>query len=345
MPAVRMWLASWLLGGALLVGAPCVAPEAAAAERTRVALAQAAPGLSFAPVYVARSKGFFEEEGIQLTWELVKGSAAAVAAVINGEVQAIALGSPDPIRAVERGLDVLVIGGISTAVTINWAVARKFVAGKPVTPKSPIRERVQALKGARIGVATVAGPPTQFGRYFFKLYGLNPDQDAEFTVVGMGATRITALKRGLVDVIIGGIPDAEVTEHEGYGLVWINMAEDVPIFREFIYQTLTVKREWAERNPRVAEGIARAVGRGNNFIQDSLEEAKRGLQRMMPDLAPAVLELAMNNARAAFGRDGRMTEAMWRSALTVFQASGLIKKAPSPAEGLLWTNRYLRTVP
>ncbi|MBI3078942.1 MAG: ABC transporter substrate-binding protein [Deltaproteobacteria bacterium] len=343
-PPARVGLAGLMLAGALLAG-PWTVPEGAAGERTKVTMAQSAPGLSFAPVYLARGRGFFEEEGIQLTWELVRGGAAAAAALVSGDVQAMVSASQDPIQTVEKGLDVLVIGGVSTSLTMNWGVAKKFLAGKPVTVKSPIRDRVQALKGSRIGVASVAGPPTQFGRYVFKLYGLNPERDAEFSVVGMGAARVAALKRGLVDVIIGGIPDAEVTEHEGYGLVWINMAEDAPIFKEFMYETLSMKREFAERQPRVAEGVARALGRANSFILDSLPEAKQVLQKMMPDLAPAVLELAMNNARGAFGRDGRMTETMWRNALTVFQASGLIKKPLSPAEGALWTNRYLRTAP
>lgn len=345
--AIPAWarLAAWVLTGALLAATLPAVTDTAAGERTKVTMAQSAPGLSFAPVYLARGKGFFEEEGIQLTWELVKGGAAAAAALVSGDVHAMITASQDPIQTVEKGLNVLVIEAVSTSLTMNWAVARKFVAGKPVTVKSPIRDRVQALRGSRIGVASVSGPPTQFGRYFFKLYGLDPARDAEFSVVGMGAARVAALKRGLVDVIIGGVPDAEVTEHEGYGVVWINMAEDVPIFREFTFEVLAVKREFAERNPQVAERLARALGRANNLILDSLPEAKQVLQRMMPDLHPAVLELAMNNARYAFGRDGRMTETMWRNALTVFEATGVIKKPLSPAEGVLWTNRYLRTAP
>jgi hypothetical protein len=48
----------------------------------------------------------------------------------------------------------------------------------------------------------------------------------------------------------------------------------------------------------------------------------------------------MDNVKTYFGRQGRMTETMWRNAIKVnLEWRGI--KGPSPKEGEWWTNRYI----
>ncbi len=55
---------------------------------------------------------------------------------------------------------------------------------------------------------------------------------------------------------------------------------------------------------------------------------------------PKVISIAIDNVKTYFGRQGGMTETMWRNAIKVnLDWRGI--KGPSPKEGEWWTNRYI----
>jgi NitT/TauT family transport system substrate-binding protein len=213
---------------------------------------------------------------------------------------------------------------------------------KGLTPQSPLKERVLALKGARIGVATVGGGPAQYGRYLLRSHGLDPEKDAIFLPVGQAATRIAALREKQVDVFIGGAPDAEVTEAEGYGVLYISLAKDVPVFQDFVDIVLTTTNDFAEKNPEAVRRVARTIARANNLLQTDPKAATSALKQAFPKVDPAVMDQAVANVRLAFRRDALMNESMWKNTVEVLHASGMLKSQPSAAEGVLWTNKFLR---
>lgn len=308
----------------------------------KLKIVQSSPGLSFAPVYLANARNLWGEEGLDVEWSLVQNGAVATTAVINDEAQFMATASSDPIAGSEKNLSLFGVAGITTSLTMSVGARKDWMQGKGVTAQSPLKDRVTALKGSRVGVSSVAGAPTQFGKYLIKSQGLNPESDVDFLVVGGGASRIAALRQNQVDTFIGGTPDAEVAEFEGFGAVFINMAKDFPIFQNFIYEVLTGTKDYAEKNPEAVRRAARAIARANNLIQSDLAGSIASLRQSMPEINPQVVELAMNNAQKAFGKDALMTEAMWKNAIDVLVDGGTVKRAPKSAEGELWTNKFLK---
>jgi hypothetical protein len=65
------------------------------------------------------------------------------------------------------------------------------------------------------------------------------------------------------------------------------------------------------------------------------------MRKSFPTLKESVFELAMENTKVGFRRDGKMTEVMWKNTIEPYAAVGAIKAGLSPAEGTYWTNRYL----
>ena len=89
----------------------------------------------------------------------------------------------------------------------------------------------------------------------------------------------------------------------------------------------------------------RAVGRASNLIAVDAESSDQALQGAFPDIWLPVVSYAMRNARSAFGRDARMTEAMWRNAADVHRFAGVLTRPAPTGQGGLWTNQYLVNVP
>jgi NitT/TauT family transport system substrate-binding protein len=185
---------------------------------TKVRLATSTAGLDFAPIWIAQRKGYFKEEGIDFEHILTTGGAVTMAAVMNGDVQFVSTAASDVLVARSRG-DRMFSVGIFPA-SLEWHIADKWLESRGLAKsqiaKMTVAQKIQALKGATIGAVTVGGAPAQVVRYLLRQNNLKPDKDVRFAPVGAGSARVNALKNGQVDMIVGGIPDTEQPELEGW---------------------------------------------------------------------------------------------------------------------------------
>ncbi|MBI3079765.1 MAG: ABC transporter substrate-binding protein [Deltaproteobacteria bacterium] len=333
------------MGLALAVtGALAVAGDTwAQSPRTRITMVQVIHAFAFAPVYVARHKGYFEAEGIDRDWQLVQGSAVAIAALSGGSAQFAAGASTEVITMATKGLPVLAVAGITASMTMDTVVSKAWAGARKVTPTSPLRERILALRGARMGVASLGGPPDRYARWLMTTVGLSPDGISSIKIGGAPET-MTAVKHGTVDGFLLSPPSGPQVEHEGYGVILIPF-RDVPEFREFVHQSLHGLKPYIERNPQVTEHVARAIARANNLILDRPEEAKVLLRKDFGRINPAVLSASLDAMRPAFARDGKMAQKEWDNTLKIHLESGAIKQGLDTREGPWWTNQYLRNIP
>lgn len=326
---------------------PAAATQAPAKPQTaKVMLVISAPSLIYSPIFVAQARKFFEDEAIELDLQIQQGGALVVTSVVNDEAQFGGATSLDQLTATEKGFNLMTVVATTTQPTFELVAGNRFLEAKNIAPTASLREKAAALKGAKVGVATVAGPPTQLTKFALKDGGLDPERDVEYLVVGIGPPRIAALRANTVDVIVGSVPDPQVVEAEGIGRGFIKFGQEVPAFKNFLDGVLMVKKDWAEQNAGVAERTARAVGRANNLLTSDLPAFKEALRSAMPQIAPNVIDPAIDQLKNTFAPDGRMNADLWKGPIEAFLFSGAIKQAPaSTAEGTIWTNKYLVNVP
>ncbi len=341
-------------GAAKPSGAPAGAASAPSAVSTTSGAAQPAArpapmpqrmvtgvvSLSSAPVAVARAKGFFAEDGVDLDWQLVQGGAAAVAALSGGDAQFAEGGASDIIGLNSRNLPVLGVISLANRIFFDTIVAKQYMAAKGVTPQSPLQQRVQALKGAKMGVSSVGGTPDRLGRWLMTQGGLQPD-DVESIRVGNVSEIRTALRQGLIDGTLSAPPTGPQLEREEIGVVLIKHSE-IPEFAAYPNNMFYVTKSYMDQNREAIERMGRATTRGAAFIHDNTAEAKQILQADFKDVDPEVLSLSVDLTKEAYPRDGKMTQAMWNNAMKVLTESGAIPRALDTAEGVLWTNQFLK---
>jgi NitT/TauT family transport system substrate-binding protein len=311
----------------------------------KVRLATSTAGLDFAPIWIAQRKGYFKEEGLDFEHILTTGGAVTMAALMNGDVQFASTAASDVLVARSKGDRLMALGIFPASLEWHIATSNKWLESRGLTKgqvaKMTLQQKIQALKGTIIGAVTVGGAPAQVARYMLRQNNLKPDSDVRFAAVGAGSARVGALRQGQVDMIVGGIPDTEQPELEGWGLTYIRLGHEVDIFKDYPHESVHAPEAYLKSNAEATRAMLRAIARGNNLILDNPTESDEILVKQFPKIAPSVLKTVMGRSRPTFRRNMKMTKSGWDNMHKVFVAVGLLKSDLNTAEGEFWTNQYL----
>ena len=94
-----------------------IVSPAAAQEKLRFYLGASSKTLGYSPLWVAAKKGFFEQQGLDVQLLLLRGTPMTVQALAGASLN-VGSGSPEAfIEASERGLDLVIIGGVINGLT------------------------------------------------------------------------------------------------------------------------------------------------------------------------------------------------------------------------------------
>jgi NitT/TauT family transport system substrate-binding protein len=213
-----------------------------------------------APIYTAFEKGFFKDEGLEP--ELVKCSWA-------NYKDNLALGSYDIthhlvmyfLKPIEQGLDVRFLGGVHTGcLRVQTGV------------NSPI-QKIQDLKGKRIGVPGMGTPPFVFANRVFGTHGVDAGKDITWKVYPAGELGL-ALKKGEVDAVADAEPIGTLLIAQGIArnVEGMDEATDLPYANEYCCEIIA-NGKWIDANPDSAARAARAILRGAKWVQENPKAA------------------------------------------------------------------------
>jgi len=233
---------------ATLAASPSAAtPPPAAGELTEVTMGYV-PVSIFAPVFVAKEKGYFAEQGLDVTLEPLPGGSDMVVLTANGEFDA-GIGGAGPAfwNALEQGLSLRVI-------------APGHMEGSPVaTPlmisaddcDSGAIASVADLEGKKVSV-NARGATEYWLAQALGTAGLTLDDIDLQTLPFPDA--IAALQSGAIDAAMVGEPLATQAEQDG---IAVRLLTDFPV--QDIQPTLIYGNEsFLNDNPEAATGLVTA---------------------------------------------------------------------------------------
>jgi NitT/TauT family transport system substrate-binding protein len=302
--------------------------------------AYSAPGLSFSALFLANRLQLWGKNGLNAELKQVQGDQLAVVALTNNEAELASVASIGLLAGWEKGVKTLAIGAFTGSLALQVTARKDWLSRVGVSLQSKLEDKLKALKGARIGAATVAGGPTQYMRYLLRSAGIDPDQDVKILPVGFGPARMAALRTNQVDVTIGDAPEADQVELEGFGELFLNCGREVSIFKEFPYTVAVVSPRLAEEKPDLVRRIAASLGQANNMFATNFGEVVDALKLQFPNVPAKALERALERDRDVYPRDGRMTATMWKNNIQVALETKMISSALSEQEGQVWTNKF-----
>ncbi len=244
---VTATLGAWLLGGC----GRHPAPGDGASHQVRVGYI----GLTCeAPIFTAVEKGFFKEEGLEVS--LVKCEWANYKDVL-------ALGGYDVthhlvmyfLKPIEQGLDVKFTGGIHRGCLRVQASA-----------KGNIRS-IRDLRGQRIGVPGMGTPPFIFANRVLGAHGIDPRKEITWQVFPAGELGL-ALDKGEVDAVADSEPIGSLLLAQGKVRNIADQAVDAPYHLEYCCAVL-VNGKFLARNPKASAAATRALLKAAKWVENN----------------------------------------------------------------------------
>ena len=310
-------------------------------SKTAVKGAYSAPGLSFAAIFLANRTGLWAKNGLWAEVKQVQGGPLAMVALTNREVHFSCVASTDPVAAWDKGIKTIAVSALTGSLDMQMTAHKDWMSRVGASPKNSLNDKLKALKGARVGAATIGGGPAQYTRALARSVGLDPGRDLQIVGVGFGAARMAALRTKQVDLTVGSAPEADQVELDGFGSLYLDCTHEVPLFREFPYTVAVVTPQLANDQPELVRRIAQSLGQANDLFHTRFGEAVDILKRMSPNIPGKAIEQALERAKDAYPRGGRMTTKMWENNVKLAVDIKMISKALPTQEGQLWTNKFL----
>jgi len=207
-------------------------------------------------VFVGKSKGYFEEEGIDLTIKQFGAGKASFEAMLRDEVEISAVADiPIMLESFKRE-DFYIIAGMYTSFD------DKIIARKDKGISS-----IADLQGKRVGLTK--GTNAQFVLDLFLIHeGISP---SEVEVVDIKPLNLpSALENGEVDAISAWEPIPFEAEQllPGKTIKFLNEQ----VYRKIFY--FAVKKEFLRNHPETIKRFLKVIDRANTFIRKNGDESQ-----------------------------------------------------------------------
>lgn len=170
-------------------------PSPGAPERTELTIGLL-PLIDVAPIYIGIEEGLFEREGLTIDVQTVQGGAAAIPAMVAGELDLTMGAYPSTMSGVANGLDLRIIAECNRA--------SPDFSNLVALPDSGLEGDVAGLEGKRVGLNTFANVAELATRSVIEAAGA--DYDEVEAVEIPFPEMVPTLERGELDAIFAVEP-------------------------------------------------------------------------------------------------------------------------------------------
>lgn len=230
-----------------------VAP--AAGELTTIAVGYV-PIAIYAPVFVAKEKGYFTEEGLDVELEPFAGGSDPIALTASGQLEAATVGAgPAFWNAAATGLPVTIVApGHREGVP----VATPLMISRESCESGAIRS-VADLAGKRVAV-NAPGATEYWLAQALGTAGLTLD-DVQLQTIPFPEA-VVALDSGAIDASMIAEPLATKAEQDG---IAVRLATDFPV-QDVLPTLLIANSDFVARDPAAAQGLVTAYLRASRDL-------------------------------------------------------------------------------
>jgi NitT/TauT family transport system substrate-binding protein len=298
------------LAAAALALAFAGSAQAAEPEKKDVSLGVGGKSLLYyLPLTIAEKKGYFTEEGLNVTINDFKGGSQGLQALQGGSVDAVTGAYEHTIRMQVKNRPVIAL------------IELGRFPGMVLAVKTALKDKVKKpgdLKGMKIGVTAPGSSTNNFVNLLVGKDGVKPDE-VSIVGVGVGATAVAAIKRGEIDAISNLEPVISTLMRDDSVYVLADTRTEEGSKAIFggnsTAAVLYATPEFIEKNPVTTQRLVNAFDKALKWIAQASAE----------DIAGAVPEEywlndrnlyveAVKHSLPTYSRDGIITEASMKAA-------------------------------
>jgi NitT/TauT family transport system substrate-binding protein len=233
-------------------------PSVAAIPPDKVRISVSSIDAAFMTAGVALKRNFFREENVDA--EVIRMNAnVSITALATGDIDyTMIFGSV--VRAAMRGLPVRVVASLLDSPT-QMLIARSEI------------KSVKELRGKTLGVSSFGATADIAARMMLRQAGgIDAEKEMKILALGADSARFSALKEGIVDVIVISPP----ADTEGRKLGFQVLARSWELFKfPFIGLGTNVKK--LNEKPDEVKRVIKAVIRANRYIRTNREGSIQAL--------------------------------------------------------------------
>ncbi|MDR5800011.1 ABC transporter substrate-binding protein [Caballeronia sp. LZ001] len=271
-------------------------------EKPELHIAAASVGITYLPMLVAKQRGYFKDEGLDVTIAAFSGGSKTLEALLGGSSDMVAGAYSNTITMATKGQHLVVVA--AQVICPGW------IFGVSQKREGEVKS-AKDLKGMRIGVSAPGSSTHMALNYILHKAGL---QSSDVSIIGVGqaAGAVAAVRAGQIDALIVNDPSATILMKDGSLKPLENMrtAEgNVKVFgSDYPESSLFATQEFIGKNPKTVQAVANAIVRAEKWI------AKATPQEVADNVPPqyigenkALYAEAFTNSRRCIAQNGEIT--------------------------------------
>lgn len=263
-------------------------------ESRKITVATPALGLAEINYLIAKEKGYYQEEGLEVDLVLIAAGIANLA-LIGGNIEFTTGGSNAVTAAHHQGARLRVIFS---------PYLRPFFS---LYSRADIRH-VKDLKGKKIAISTLLGVEQLLAEEVLKRAGVKR-QDVVFLALGVPAARYAGLQSGVVDVAELTVPHNFIAKEAGFRELVFYPNENYLVQ---LSGSLAVRDAFLQSEPDLVKRFVRGSLKGLLYARENRSRVVKFLtshMKLKPDLADRIYDAY----QPAMTSDGTVSQEMQRT--------------------------------
>lgn len=241
-------------------------------ELKKIKVAEVTHSVFYAPQYVAKNLGYFEENGLNVEILLTPGADKVSAAVLSGDVEIGLCGSEATIYVYNEGQE---------DYLVNFSALTKRDGSFIVGREKDIKFNLQKLKGKTIIGGRAGGMPEMTLEWILKENGIDPKKDVTIDTSIAFASMSGAFISGIGDYVTLFEPNGLILEQQNQGYVVQSLGSLGGVVP---YTTYNTKKSYLKNNPKIIRSFTTAIQKGLNYVHThSNEEIAEAIANDFPD--------------------------------------------------------------
>lgn len=293
-----------------------LAGPAAAQDLKPVKVTQAVASFAFLPIDYAKAAGYFEEAGLDVQQIATRGGGPDLTALISGDVEFNAAAGTYQIGALQAGRELVNVYNFYDRNLIGLVISTEAAEESGISPDAPLEERLQALKGLKIGMTRPGSLTDKQVRHLMRVGDLSED-DVQVIAIGGPPNLLSALERGQIDGFAISVPHYQVAAERGSAVIWVDNAKgEDPSIDPFMMESLLTTDDYAAANPDVVRAMVDALEHAvDDLASMPAEEIRAVVQEAYAKVDPDTMLLGIEAIKPALNESGEVSLEMAENTL------------------------------
>lgn len=284
---------------------------------TKVRVGEVTRSVFYAPEYVALSKGFFKDEGLDIELTTTAGGDKTMVALLSGAVDVALVGSETSIYVLQQGSDDPVINFAQLTQTDGTFLVSRKAAGD---------FKWEQLKGSTFLGQRKGGMPQMAGEFTLKKHHIDPHKDVSLIQNVDFANIASAFASGTGDYVQLFEPQASIFEKEGKGHVVASFGKESGHLPYTVFMT---KQSYIDKHKSTVQKFTNAIYRAEQWVKDnSTADIAKAVQPYFKDTDPAIIRAVVKRYKeqGTYAENPVIDSKEWNNLLDVMASAGELEK-------------------